>query len=88
MIPPMVSRVASSWVGWLEDGHQHPGGKGDEELFARAVQHRQQVIQAVFLVQVQEGVAGLGLSGASSQNISRAAMPRPTAIEDEGVVES
>ena len=42
--------------GLLEDGHHHPGGEGDEQLFARAVQHGQDVVQPVLAVQLQEGL--------------------------------
>ncbi len=47
--------------GLLKDGHQHPRRKGDKELLARAVQHRQEIVQPVFAVQAQVHPGGLGL---------------------------
>lgn len=46
--------------GLLEDGYDHPGAKGQENLFARAGNDVQDVVQAVFLMQGEEGAGFLG----------------------------
>lgn len=78
--------MARVWGGLAKDGDDHPGAEGDEELFTRAVEHREHIIQPVFAVQLEVHLRRLGLFRLHGKH-ERCRHSQPDGCQDERSLE-